>query len=469
MDIRTRIGGGRRMLGGLGLLIALLAARDVAAGNPRRPADIWHPAPATTWQIQYAGDPIDTSVDAQMYLLDGDGTAASVVSTLHAQGRKVVCYIDGGSWEAWRADAGQFPAVVLGNPYVGFPDERWLDIRRLDLLGPLMAARLDTCVAKGFDGVYPDNLNGYENATGFPLTAADQIAYNTWLAQAAHARGLSIGLNDPDQTADLVPVFDWTLLEECFWQGACGALSPFVAAGKAAFDIEYTDTPITPDQFCPQATALSISALLKHRNLDAWRVACAAPAPPTPAPTATPPCAVPFTDVAGNPFAAYIVRLYCAGTVEGYPDNTFRPYNDADRGTLARWIVRARGWAITTVGGPHFTDVAPTDALYPYVETAYNHGVLNGYADHTFRPAAPVTRGQMSKMLVNAQGWTNDIPAGTQDFRDVDAANPFYWPIESIYRHGLVSGYDCGPGCREFRWGANNTRGQLTKVLANAP
>jgi hypothetical protein len=50
----------------------------------------------------------------------------------------------------------------------------------------------------------------------------------------------------------------------------------------------------------------------------------------------------------------------------------------------------------------------------------------------------------------------------------VNPANPFYSQIETIYAHGAVSGYNCGAGCLEFRWGNDNTRGQLTKVLSNA-
>ncbi|MDQ2810120.1 MAG: S-layer homology domain-containing protein [Chloroflexota bacterium] len=134
---------------------------------------------------------------------------------------------------------------------------------------------------------------------------------------------------------------------------------------------------------------------------------------------------------------------------------------------LARWIVRAQGWPIDLTGAPHFTDVPTADPLYLYVETAYNHGVFTGYADHTFRPTNPVTRGQMSKMVVNAMGWPFDTSPGPV-FRDVDPSNPFWNQIETIYAHGLVSGYDCGPGCREFRWNNTTTRGQLTKVLSNA-
>jgi hypothetical protein len=194
---------------------------------------------------------------------------------LHARGRKVVCYISVGSWEEWRPDADQFPPAVIGNDYEGWPGEKWLDIRQIDQLAPIMRARLDACRAKGFDGIEPDNIDGYTNDTGFPLTAQHQLTYNIWLANEAHERGLSIGLkNDPDQVVELLPYFDWALTEDCFDQGWCDQLTPFVNAGKAVFAAEYTDTGMTTAQFCPQANALNFNGILKHRDLDAWRQAC---------------------------------------------------------------------------------------------------------------------------------------------------------------------------------------------------
>ncbi len=235
---------------------------------------IWHPALNTSWQWQL-NTPVDQSVTASMFDIDLFDNETSVVTALHAQGRKVVCYISVGSWEDWRPDANQFPAAVIGNDYAGWPGEKWLDIRQIDQLAPIMRARLDACRAKGFDGIEPDNIDGYTNNTGFPLTAQDQLAYNKWIANEAHARGLSIGLkNDSDQVAELLPYFDWALTEDCFAQGWCDQLTPFVSAGKAVFAAEYTDTGMTTDQFCPQANTLNFNGILKHRNLDAWRQAC---------------------------------------------------------------------------------------------------------------------------------------------------------------------------------------------------
>ena len=138
-----------------------------------------------------------------------------------------------------------------------------------------MRARLDMCRDKGFDGIEPDNIDGYTNDTGFPLTYDDQIKYNLWLAEEAHARGLSIGLkNDPDQVADLLPYFDWALTEDCFAEGWCTDMLPFIQMGKPVFAAEYTDSGADIEQFCQEADKLNFSLILKNRELNAWQQNC---------------------------------------------------------------------------------------------------------------------------------------------------------------------------------------------------
>jgi hypothetical protein len=123
--------------------------------------------------------------------------------------------------------------------------------------------------------VEPDNIDGYSNNTGFPISYADQIAYNTWLADEAHARGLSVGLkNDIEQAEALISSFDFAIAEDCFFDSWCDQLLPFITAGKAVFDAEYTDTGIVLSSFCPQANAWNIDAIMKNRDLDAARWPC---------------------------------------------------------------------------------------------------------------------------------------------------------------------------------------------------
>jgi hypothetical protein len=232
---------------------------------------VWRPHPGISWQWQLTGA-IDLSVDAALYDVDLFDTPAATVAALHARGRHVVCYLDAGTYEPGRPDSADFPAAVRGAPVEGWPGELWLDIRRLDLLRPILERRLDLCRAKGFDGVEPDNVDGSTNSSGFPLSADDQLAFNRYLAGAAHARGLSVGLkNDLDQAAALEPAFDWALDEQCYEYQECDAPQPFARARKAVLVAEYE---LPPSAFCAQARAAGYSAIAKHLELDAWRQGC---------------------------------------------------------------------------------------------------------------------------------------------------------------------------------------------------
>lgn len=235
------------------------------------PVSHWQPAVNTSWQIQYSGT-IDTSLNVQVYNLDGFDTPKATVDALHARGIKVMCYISAGSHEDWRPDADSYPPAVLGNNLDGWPGEKWLDIRQISTLRPILEARMDMCKAKGFDGVDPDNIDGYTNNTGFPLTYQHQLTYNIFLANAAHNRGLGIGLkNDLNQINDLVAYFDWQVNEQCFYYDECHLLMAFIHAGKPVFNIEYE---LNTAQFCAQANTNNFNSLKKNLNLDAYREAC---------------------------------------------------------------------------------------------------------------------------------------------------------------------------------------------------
>jgi hypothetical protein len=256
-------------------LPSVRAATPTTLPTPASSGGMWRPEPGQSWQWQLSDLPVDTSVAADIYDLDLFETSPTTVAQLHARGRHAICYLSAGSFEEWRPDAGLFPHEVIGRAYAGWPGEWWLDIREMELLAPILEARLDLCQAKGFDGVEPDNIDAYQSATGFPLSAQDQLLFNRWLASEAHARGLAIGLkNDPDQAHELADDYDWALLEDCFAQGWCEALAPFSARGKLVVAVEYTDSGVDWQEACSQASRLGFNLVLKNRELDAWRQTC---------------------------------------------------------------------------------------------------------------------------------------------------------------------------------------------------
>ena len=261
------------------------SSTDSDAGDSTDPTDWWMPTPdeQLTWQWQINGN-LNTSLNVDMYDVDLFDTSASQIAALKNSGKVVVCYFSAGTYEGWRDDWRQHFSFINSDSYSGNEppfasnmsdwDERWLDIRRIDLLTPIMQSRMALAKAKGCDAVEPDNMDAYTNGseTGIPLTAADQLAYNKWIAKQAHLVGLSVGLkNDVDQLDELVDHFDWALNEQCFQYNECEGYSAFTSAGKAVFGVEYSGSS---SNFCAKAKTMKLSWLKKKLSLDAWREGC---------------------------------------------------------------------------------------------------------------------------------------------------------------------------------------------------
>lgn len=255
----------------LGIAVALVCVSSASAQ--------WVPPQHTTWQWQIQGR-IDQTVDAQMFDIDlFDARAgeinAGVIGQLHAAGRKVICYMDSGAWESYRPDASQFPASVIGNS-TGWSGEKWLDIRQSawPLFAHIIWARMDLAKSLGCDGIEPDQNNPVGNNPGFPITYQDEKAWYLEVARQAHLRDLTVGMKNgiellPD--TDLVAAFDFDLNEECYQYRECGALSSFVKAGKAVFEVEYKGKTAN---FCPKANAAGFMAMKKKLSLYAYRETC---------------------------------------------------------------------------------------------------------------------------------------------------------------------------------------------------
>lgn len=187
------------------------------------------------------------------------------------------------------------------------------------------------------------------------------------------------------------------------------------------------------------------------------------PVPPSATPT-TEPCTVSFSDVEpGSTFYEYIQGLACMSAITGYPDGTFRPYNNTTRGQVAKIVVLAEGWQLVTPQQPTFTDVPLDHTFFAFVETLHDRGVVSGYDDGTYRPHNDVTRGQIAKIVVLSEAWPLYSPP-VPTFTDVPLEHTFYTYVETARQHGIVQGYADGT----YRPANSATRGQLSKIVYEA-
>jgi hypothetical protein len=257
----------------------------IDAGTPDADASIgaddWYrPGPETTWQWQLQGT-VNESYQVDLYDIDVSDMDSdpTLITRLQRNGHRVICYFSAGSSEDWRDDFSEFSEAEMGEPLADWMGERWLDIRSANVRR-IMLARLDVAAGKGCDGVEPDNVDGYSNSTGFPLTADNQLDYNRFLATEAHRRGLAIGLkNDGDQAADLVDDFDFSLNEQCHEFEECEPLLIFLERGKPIFNVEYAEDDAEAErmaaEICPTARSRGVRTLILHSLLDdRFRYSC---------------------------------------------------------------------------------------------------------------------------------------------------------------------------------------------------
>ncbi len=237
-----------------------------------------------------------------------------------------------------------------------------------------------------------------------------------------------------------------------------------------------TDTPTTPPEVTNTSTPVATDT------------------PPPGGATATPTaCLISFTDVPpGSTFYDYIRCMACRGIINGYTSGCesgnpcFKPNNNVTRGQLSKIVSNSAGFD-DDPGPQRFEDVPLGSTFYDFIGRLASRDIIAGYPCGGpgepcvgpgnlpyFRPNANVTRGQISKIVSEAAGYSD--PVGDQQFQDVLPGSTFYDWIWRLTDRGIMNGYACG-GVGEpcvgpanlpyFRPGANATRGQASKIVAN--
>jgi hypothetical protein len=233
--------------------------RVVPLPRPRPCGDCWHPPHLDRtghpmrwdWQIGRVTPLERTGARAvDIYDIDGFLTTAAEIRAIHTTWQaatlahpRTFCYLDL-AWEDYRPDAtpgrGRFPARTLGNVYFGFPQERWVDVRQLNALRPLLERRIRMCAAKGFDAVELDDIDSYDppSTTGFQLTPGDWQNFLAFADNAIHRHGMAaLWKNSPLLAWWGRRYSDGAVVEECYAFPPCFSAG---LAGTSAFGITCT-------------------------------------------------------------------------------------------------------------------------------------------------------------------------------------------------------------------------------------
>ncbi|MBI4232303.1 S-layer homology domain-containing protein [Candidatus Peregrinibacteria bacterium] len=121
-----------------------------------------------------------------------------------------------------------------------------------------------------------------------------------------------------------------------------------------------------------------------------------------------------FSDVEiDHHYAASILWMKNNGVVEGYADGTFKPEKSVSRAEFLKMLYKVKGLS-GIEGNMKFPDVSSGDWFYPYVKEAYLSGVVKGYDDGKFHPDKMITFAEAVKIVSNAffdvDSWFESAP-----------------------------------------------------------
>ena len=148
----------------------------------------------------------------------------------------------------------------------------------------------------------------------------------------------------------------------------------------------------------------------------------------------------------------------------GYPDGDVHPQGNITRAEVAtiffrllRDPVRTQYWSQTN----GYSDVPGNKWYNNAISTLSNMGIICGYPDGTFRPDAPITRAELTKI---AAGFFSDPRvAATYDgrFSDVHGAEWYISYLMTALEEGLIEGYPDG----SFRPNRPITRAETCTIV----
>jgi hypothetical protein len=285
--------------------------------------------------------------------------------------------------------------------------------------------------------------------------------------------------------------WNWSTRIGSFKFPSCGPPPP----GPATSTPTKTNTPVPPTN-TPTKTNTPVPTATKTftavpQQPTATKTFTAIPAPPTATRTFTavpgqPTATKTFTAVPGQPTAT---RTATQVPGQATATKTFTAVPGQPTATRTATLVPGQPTATNTTTIPNpgqptatppvtacqiqFPDVPSTHPFYQFVRCLACRSILGGFSDGTFRPGANITRGQLSKVVANAAGFTEE--RGEHSFEDVPPGSAFHQFVERMYSRGIISGYACGgsgepclSGKPYFRPNANATRGQIAKIVSNA-
>jgi len=119
-----------------------------------------------------------------------------------------------------------------------------------------------------------------------------------------------------------------------------------------------------------------------------------------------------LTDIKSTKYEKAVEYLRALDIVSGYPDGTFKPFNNITRAEFTSMALKFSGVNINEVNQGvknNFKDVSTSHWAYKTINYAYQEGILSGYGDGSFKPDSNITYSEAITIVLNVAKFKDQV------------------------------------------------------------
>ncbi|MDP2211187.1 MAG: S8 family serine peptidase [Candidatus Aquicultor sp.] len=170
-----------------------------------------------------------------------------------------------------------------------------------------------------------------------------------------------------------------------------------------------------------------------------------------------------FSDVGAEYWAFEDIETLASEKVlAGYPGGIFMPTKAVGRAEFVKMLVESLGFSKKSSYSGYFKDVSSAHWAWPYIEAAYDLGMISGYGENLFQPEAQIKRVEMAAMLLRSGAYSLDYSGTT--FNDVSPGHWGFVSVMSARNASVITGYSGN----YFRPEQAMSRAEAARVIKNA-
>jgi len=155
---------------------------------------------------------------------------------------------------------------------------------------------------------------------------------------------------------------------------------------------------------------------------------------------------VSFADVDENiSWAKDAIEILAGQGIINGTGSGFEPQRPITRAEFLKLVIKAAGFEIQEYPEEIFGDVNSSHWFADFVACAYSNNIINGYPDGTFRPYNNITRNEIAAIITRLRNEEIDPDNSRAVFSDTDSIPAWAFDgINYVFSQGIMQGYEDG-------------------------